>query len=124
DCARLHLTIAEAAHLVCDTADGLIQLVAGDRPLLERFLHARTQLRLVVGLAAAIALDHQRHDEFGGLEGREPLAAREALAAAADLPAFAGETRVGYFCFNMAAERTVHDAAADLCLRRRTPESA
>ena len=51
-----------------------------------------TSLASIVGFAAAIALDHHRHHELGRLEGREALAALQALAAAADLTAFSRET--------------------------------
>jgi len=47
-------------------------------------------------------LDHHRHEKLGGFEGRETLATLQALAAAADLPALAGEARVGHLGLNVA----------------------
>jgi len=44
---------------------------------------------------AVVALDHLRHQELGRFKGREAFLAGEAFAAAADLPTFAGEARVG-----------------------------
>ena len=79
-----------------------------DRALLERLHDPAAQLALVEGLARAVVLDDLRHDELGGLEGREALAAGQALAAAADLVPLAREARVGHLGVVVVAERAVH----------------
>ena len=84
-----YLAVTETAHLVHDAAQSLVDLLARHRPLLERLLHAGAQLVFVEGLAPTVALDHQRHDQLGGLEGGEALAALQAFAAAAYLPPLA-----------------------------------
>ena len=86
--------------------------LARHRPLLQRLVHAGAQLALVERLAAAVALDHQRHHQLGGLEGREALAALQALAAAADLPPLARQARVVHLGLVVAAEGTVHRGAS------------
>src|SRR4029077_14290176 len=55
-----------------------------------------------------IALHHHRHHELRGFEGREALAALQALATTADLAPFTGEARVVHLGLDVAAERTVH----------------
>jgi len=91
DGAGRDFAVAEAAHAMHDTAHGLVDLLARHRALLERLLHAGTQFGLIERLASAITLDHERHEQLCRLEGRETLAALQALAAAADLPPLAGE---------------------------------
>ena len=73
-------------------------------------MHAGAQLDLVERFAGVVALDDLRHQQLGRLEGREALAAGEALATPADLPALASEARVGDLGLNVAAERAVHAA--------------
>ncbi len=79
---------------------------------LQRALHAGAQLVLVERLAALVGLDHPRHDQLGGLEGGEALAALEALATATDLRPFARQTRIRHLGFDVAAEGTVHASEA------------
>ena len=86
----------------------LFEFVAGYRALLERAHHAVAQLVLVERLAAVVVLDQPRHDELGGLEGREAFVARQALSAPANLPALTREARVYDLGFIVGAERTVH----------------
>jgi len=105
-----NFAIPEAAHPMHDAAHGLVDLLTRHRALLQRLLHARTQLPLIEGLASAITFDHERHDELGGLEGREALAALQAFAAAANLPPLAGKSRVVHLGLLVAAERAVHAA--------------
>ena len=78
------------------------------RALLERLLHAGEQFVLFEGLAAAVALDHGRQQQLRGLEGREALGAFQAFAAPANLPPFAGETRVDDLSLRVAAKWAVH----------------
>ena len=108
DHARGDLALAERAQPVADALDRGLDRLAADRPLLERLQHARAQLALVEGLARAVVLDHLRHDELRGLEGREALAAGQALAAAADLLPLAREARVDDLGVVVVAERAVH----------------
>jgi len=110
DGARGNLAVPEAAHPMHDAAHGLVDLLARHRALLQRLLHAGTQLALIECLAPAITLDHERHDELRGLEGREALAALQALASAANLSPLAGEARVVHLSLLVAAERAVHAA--------------
>src|SRR2546430_15728284 len=123
DRARGHFPVPEAAHLVHHATEGLVELGARHRALLQRFLHAGAQLRLIERLAPPVALDHHRHEELGRFEGREALATLQALAAPADLPALAGEARVGHLGLDVAAEGTVH-AASFPGATARTPGSA
>src|SRR6266853_590342 len=115
--------VRAAAHLVHHATEGLVELGARHRALLQRFLHAGAQLRLIERLAPPVALDHHRHEELGRFEGGEALATLEALAAPADLAALAGEARVGHLGLDVAAERTVHAASVPRATAR-TPGSA
>ena len=74
-----------------DAADRFIDLFARHGAFFQRLLHASAQLGFIKGLACGIALDHQRHEQFGGLERGETLAAFQALAAAPYLPPLAGK---------------------------------
>src|SRR5579864_4236218 len=112
DRARAHFAISEAAHGVDDAAHGFIELLTRHRAFLQRLLHPRAQLRLIEGLARGIALDDHGHEELGGLEGREALAAFQALTPPPDLPSLAGEPRVVDLGLFVAAERTVHASGA------------
>src|SRR6185312_5647277 len=107
---RGDLAFTEAAQLVADATDRLLDRFLTDRPLLECLAHAGSQLRLIERLARTIALDDERHGELGRLERREAFAAGETLAAAADLAALTRETRVGDLRLDVAAEGTVHAA--------------
>src|SRR6056297_789622 len=108
---RGDLTLAEGAQPVDEMADGLLQRLRADRPLLQRPRQAAAELLLVEGLAALVALDDARHDQFGGLEGGEALAAVLALAPTADLPAFRGEPGVDDLGLGVSAERAMHGGA-------------
>ena len=109
DGARRHLALAEAAQLVNTRLD---RCVDAARALTGRFSSAFSMplrsLRSSNRFAAAIALDHQRHQQLGGLEGREALATAQTLAPAADLAALAGEARVRHLGLYVAAEGTMH----------------
>src|SRR5439155_1794726 len=124
DRPRGYFPVAEAAHLVQHATEGLVDLRARHRALFQRLLHAGAQLRLVERLAPPIALDHHRHQQLGRFEGREALATLQALAAAADLPALAGEARVGHLGLDVAAEGTVHAAWFRAQATARRPGSA
>ena len=93
---------------VPDALDRRFDLVAADRPLLERLHDAGAQLVLVERLARLVVLDDLRHDEFRGLECRESLAAGLAFAPAPDLVTLAGEARVRHFRVVVIAEWAVH----------------
>ena len=67
-------------------------------------------LLLVERLAARVVLDDARHHQLRGLEGREALAALQALAATADLLPFAGEARIDDLRLFVIAERAMHAA--------------
>ena len=101
---------------------GGLDRVAADRALLERLRDAGAELALVEGLARAVVLDDLRHDELGGLEGREALAAGQAFAPAADLVPLAREARVRHLGVVVVAERAVHGRGPGALTRR--PESA
>ena len=93
---------------MADALDRGLDRLAADRSLLERLHDPAAQLALVEGLARAVVLDDLRHDELGGLEGREPLAAGQAFAAAPDLVTLAGEARVRHLGVVVVAERAMH----------------
>ena len=71
-------------------------------------MHAAAQLALVERLARCVALDDARHDQLGGLERGEALAAGQALAAPADLRALARQARVDDLGVVVRAERAMH----------------
>src|SRR5690349_13690644 len=91
-----------------DVLDAALDVLALHGALLERVQKTIAQLGDVERLAPIVALDDVRHDELGAFERREPLSAREALAAAAHLPALAGQTRVRDLRVLKAAERAMH----------------
>ena len=95
-----------------DAPHCLVERLAADRALFQGLFHARAQLHLIEGFAAAVALDYQRHHEFGGFEGAEALRAGQTLAPPADLLAFARQTRIDDLRFDVAAKGTVHTPAA------------
>ena len=100
--------------MMLDVLDAALDVLALDGALLQRVQEAVAQLVDVERLAAIVALDDVRHDELGHLEGREALAARQALAAAAHLPALAGEARVRHLRILEVAERAMQAAHLDL----------
>src|SRR5690349_25032679 len=91
-----------------DVLDAALDVLALHGALLERIQETVAQLGDVERLAPIVALDDVRHDELRAFERREPLAAREALAATAHLPALAGQARVRHLRVLKAAERTMH----------------
>src|SRR5262245_55644972 len=103
-----HFALAERLEVMLDVLDAALDVLALHGALLERVQEAVAQLVDVERLAAIVALDDVRHDELGALERREPFAAREALAAAAYLPALAGQARVRHLRVLKAAKRTMH----------------
>jgi len=103
-----NFALTHGAEFVNEVPNGLLELVAGNRALLESTHHAVAQFVFIKRLAAAVVLDQPRHDEFSGLEGRETFIARQALPAPSDLPALARETRVYDLGFIVGAKRTVH----------------
>src|SRR5882672_5915799 len=108
DRARVDFALAHASELVADALHRLLDGLARDRPLLERLQQARAQLRFIERFAAVVALDHLRHQELGRVKGREAFLAGEAFAAAADLPTFAGEARVGDLRVRVTAKWAMH----------------
>jgi len=91
DGAGRHFALAEHPQLVTDAAHGLLDRLGADRTLLQRLDHAVRELALVERFAAAVALDHTRHQQLGGLKRSETLAAAQALAPAPDLSAIGGQ---------------------------------
>jgi hypothetical protein len=57
-----------------------------------------------------VTFDHERHDELGGLEGRETLSTGETFTPTADLSPFSGETRVVDLGLFVAAKRAIHNS--------------
>src|SRR5690606_29779100 len=102
------LALADRLQPVDDPVDAGLDVLALDRALLQRHQDAVTQLRLVERLAPVVALGHVGHDQLGGLERREALAAFDAGAAPSNLPALAGEARVDDLRVLEIAERAVH----------------
>jgi hypothetical protein len=80
-----NLALAERAELVADVRHRGVDRIARHWALLERLEHSGAELRFVERLAVRVALDHPRHDELGGFEGREALAAVQTFAPAANL---------------------------------------
>ena len=107
-----HLALAERLQVMLDVLDAALDVLALDGPFLQRVQEAVAQLVDVERLAAIVALDDVRHHELGHLERREALAARQALAAAAHLPALAGEPRVRDLRILEIAERAMHTATS------------
>src|SRR6185369_4181098 len=108
DQPRVHFALAERAQFVADVHDRGIERFARHRALLQRLEHAIAELAFVERLAAGVVLDDARHHQLGRLEGRETLAALQALATAADLLSFAGQARVDDFGFLVVAEGAMH----------------
>src|SRR5579859_118838 len=106
--ARRHLALAEHTQIVADAPDRLLDRLGTDWALLEGFGHALLELVLVKWLAAAVALDHTRHQQFCRLEGREALTAAKALAPPTDLAAVSRQPRVRDFGLDMATKGTMH----------------
>src|SRR5690606_2172334 len=77
--------------------------------------HAVSQLVLIEGLPAVVALDQARHYQFRRLERGETLVAVEALAPPAHLPPIGGQARIDHLGFFVTAKGTVH--AIRLALR-------
>src|SRR5690349_4375664 len=111
DLARRHFALAAAAQVVDDLAHRVVDVVAGDGPLLQRALEARAQLALVEGLAPFAALDDCRQLQLRRLEGIEALAALRALATAAHGGAVLGQPRIDHARVFVLAERAVHPAS-------------
>jgi hypothetical protein len=104
--------LAKRLQVMLDVLDAALDVLSLDGAFLERVQETVAQLGDVERLAPIVALDNVRHDELGALERREPLAAGEALAAAAHLAALAGQARVGHLRVLKAAERTMHTCSA------------
>src|SRR5471030_450938 len=88
---------------------------------LHRLDHAGGELGLIERLAATVALDHPRQQQFGRLESGEAFATIQALAPASDLAAVAGQTRVRYPSVGVIAERAMHAWPASAPITRRIP---
>ncbi len=84
------------------------QALDADRALLQRTLHASTQLLFIEGLARAVLLDQPGQHQLGGFEGGETLAAGDAFTAAAHLFALGDQTRVDDLGVVGTAKGTVH----------------
>ena len=92
-----------------DAAHRLVDRLARHRALLQRLGPCRrAACASSKGSRLRSLLTTTRHEQLGGLEGREALAAAQTLAAAADLAALAGQARVGDLGLDVAAEGTVH----------------
>src|SRR5579859_816727 len=120
DGARGYLALAHPAQLVANPRHRRVDRLAADRALFQRLLHAGAQLALIERLAAAVALDHGRHHQFGRLEGCEAFRALEALASPPDLPSFVGQARIDDLGIRVSAKWTMHGAY----LSRRGPSRA
>src|SRR5581483_1920211 len=108
DDARLNFTLAQTSNLVSDAADRLVEHLAGNRTLFQRFLHAPAQFGFVEVLASAIPLHHDRHHELSRLERGETLATGQTFAAPTNLPALTRQARVVDLGLDVPAERTMH----------------
>src|SRR5262245_41501448 len=106
-----------------DVLDAALDVLALHRAFLQCVQEAIAQLVDVERLSAIVALDDVRHDELGAFERREPFAAREALAAAAHLPALAGQARVRHLRVLETAKRTMHSELRACQSRRASQRS-
>jgi hypothetical protein len=66
------------------------------------------QLVFVERLAAAVAFDDGREQQFGRLESSEALGARQTLAAPANLSTLACKAGVDDFSLRVTAKRAMH----------------
>src|ERR1700679_985384 len=119
DGSRGYLAFAQAPQLVANPRDSGLDRLPADRALLQRLLHSRQELALIEGLAAAVALDHGRHQQLRGLEGGEAFGTGETFASSTNLPALTGQAGVDDLSLRMAAKWAIHGAC--LARRRRAP---
>src|SRR5690348_565683 len=106
--ARRHFTVAAAAQVVDDGTHGVVHVMAGHRPLLQRTLEAHPQLALVEHLAPFAAFHDGRQLQLGRLVGVEALAALLALAPTAHAGTVVGEPRVDHAGVFVLAEGAMH----------------
>ena len=112
DLPRRDLALAERQDLLDDAVDGGVDVIGGDRPLVQCALEARADLLGVEVGTVAVGLHHLRQPQLDGLVGGEPLLAGDAAAAAADGVAGLGDARIDDLRIDAAAERTLHRRAA------------
>src|SRR5690606_17719730 len=94
DPARADLALGGHAELVHHRAHRRLDLLFGDRPLVQRAVETQPQLARIERLTPAVALDDGWQLELDGLEGGEALAAGLALAPPADGGTVLGRARV------------------------------
>src|ERR1041385_2001783 len=88
DVGRLDFAIGTVLQFGFDPIRDALELLDADRPLLAGAHQPADQLLPLERLGAAVLLDHAVLDLLDVLAARVPLAALEALAAAADAVAF------------------------------------
>src|SRR5882724_6467751 len=81
-----YLPVTDNPYLVSNTAQGLINGLTRNRPLLQGLLHPGAQLRLVIRLANVVRLHDDGHHQLGSLERSEPLAAGQTFTPTTYLP--------------------------------------
>ncbi len=118
---RRYFALSQHPQPVTDARYGRLYRITADRSLLQRLDHAGRQLGFIERFAAAVALDHARQQQFGRLEGGEALAAIQTLTPPADLPAVAGQARVGYTGVGVIAEGQCTRGRPPRRITRRTP---
>src|SRR5262245_56175502 len=79
---RGNLALALHSQLVADAAYGLVNGFRSHRPFFQRARHACAHLGGVESFPATIALDDERHEQFGGLERGETLTTTQTFATA------------------------------------------
>src|SRR5664279_2669330 len=103
-----YFTLAEREHLLHDAVDRRVDVIRGDRPLVQRALEPHADLCGIEVRAVAVGLDHLRQAQLHGLVGREALLAVHAAPAPANRIAGLGHPRIDDLGVGAAAEGTLH----------------
>src|SRR5471032_2493733 len=94
DGARFDLALPQGEDARLDAVDGVVNVVGGYRPLVQRAHEAGADFLAIVGGAVAVGLDHRRHGQLDPLVGGEALVARLAFAPPAHARAVFRQARI------------------------------
>jgi hypothetical protein len=119
--SRSSLAVLAVVEHALGLFDDRLQLAQGDRPLLARLEQSVEELLAAELLAGAVVLDDHVRDVLDLLVGREPPAAAQAFAAAADGHAVAALARVHDPVAVFGAEGTPHVGLPGLGARAGIP---